>query len=277
MAIDIAVLEKAYFYFDKPVPYELSDNAVLNIFPIKLEDGEIFTMCAGVLDIDKNSSSDVADIQMVYLKYLAVKIFPQSQQFVHMFSTILNKSLGVTKWRIEEDENGKPCLFVYIQNVEYKISCKQFDEISKIILHQNILHYDDTYVNPEIMKNIKEQNRLKSSGYVSPNLERRMAIITAHCGITRQNQLTMSFREHQLLFEEIVGEVDYITKRPMAIYAGKDADIEHWIYKKNKNKFEGYSTSVEQFNKSMGGDGKIITATNTAHGDTLISQMNTFK
>lgn len=275
--VDIDILTHSFFYFDKAVPYQLSGDCVIDITPVMIEDSELFMSCVGILTIDKNSSADVEIIQMSYLKYLIVKILSQSEQYVDMLSVISNKCLGAMFWRADIDKNGKAWLKIYKQEVEYKISAKQFDEISKIILHQNILHYDDTYVNPEIMKNINEQNRLKSLGYASPSLERKMAIITAHCGIPKKSQLLMTFREHQVLFEEVVGEVDYTTKRPAAIYAGKDSEIDHWIYKKQKNKLDGYSTSVEQFNKFMGGDGKIITATNTAHGDTLISQMNTFK
>ena len=177
----------------------------------------------------------------------------------------------------DNDKRDKPVLICNIDDVEYKITSKQFDDIAKIILYQNILHYDDTYINPEIRKNMEEQDRLKMSNIVPPNTERRIAIITAHCGVLKSDQLNMTMRSHQALFDEVCGEVEFTTIRPVAIYGGKGKELEHWIYKDKKNKFDGYSTSVEQFNKSMGGDGTVLSAGNTARGDALLSRMNDMK
>jgi hypothetical protein len=46
--------------------------------------------------------------------------------------------------------------------------------------------------------------------------------------------------------------------KPLAIYANKSEEIQ-WIFKKKKDKFSEYITSVEDYNKSMGGDGSIKT------------------
>ena len=55
MAIDIAVLEKGYFYFDKPVPYKLSDTTHIDITPISVYDSEVFLSSCDILQIDKNA------------------------------------------------------------------------------------------------------------------------------------------------------------------------------------------------------------------------------
>ena len=277
MAIDIDFYTKAYFYFDIPAIYNISDESQITIYPIMLKDSEIFLASARILQFDKNASPDVEIIQMSYLEFLVKKMFPVNKMFVYMLWNILHKCLNVSKWSIEFDERNKPVLICYIDDVEYKITSKQFDDITKIILYQNILHYDDTYINPEIRKNMEEQDRLKMSNIVPPNTERRMAIITAHCGVLKSDQLNMTMRSHQALFEEVCGEVEFTTIRPIAIYGGKGKELEHWIYKDKKNKFDGYSTSVEQFNKSMGGDGTVLSAGNTARGDALLSQMNDMK
>ena len=277
MAIDIDFYTKAYFYFDIPAIYNISDESQITIYPIMLKDSEIFLASARILQFDKNASPDVEIIQMSYLEFLVKKMFPVNKMFVYMLWNILHKCLNVSKWSIEFDERNKPVLVCYIDDVEYRITSKQFDDITKIILYQNILHYDDTYINPEIRKNMEEQDRLKMSNIVPPNTERRIAIITAHCGVLKSDQLNMTMRSHQALFDEVCGEVEFTTIRPIAIYGGKGKELEHWIYKDKKNKFDGYSTSVEQFNKSMGGDGTVLSAGNTARGDALLSQMNDMK
>ena len=271
MAIDIDFYTKAYFYFDIPAIYNISDESQITIYPIMLKDSEIFLASARILQFDKNASPDVEIIQMSYLEFLVNKMF------VYMLWNILHKCLNVSKWSIEFDKRNKPVLICYIDDAEYKITSKQFDDIAKIILYQNILHYDDTYINPEIRKNMEEQDRLKMSNIVPPNTERRIAIITAHCGVLKSDQLNMTMRSHQALFDEVCGEVEFTTIRPIAIYGGKGKELEHWIYKDKKNKFDGYSTSVEQFNKSMGGDGTVLSAGNTARGDALLSRMNDMK
>ena len=277
MAIDIDFYTKAYFYFDIPAIYNISDESQITIYPIMLKDSEIFLASARILQFDKNASPDVEIIQMSYLEFLVKKMFPANKMFVYMLWNILNKCLNVSKWGIEFDKRDKPVLICNIDGVEYKITSKQFDDIAKIILYQNILHYDDTYINPEIRKNMEEQDRLKMSNIVPPNTERRIAIITAHCGVLKSDQLNMTMRSHQALFDEVCGEVEFTTIRPVAIYGGKGKELEHWIYKDKKNKFDGYSTSVEQFNKSMGGDGTVLSAGNTARGDALLSRMNDMK
>lgn len=69
MAIDIAVLERGYFYFDKPVPYKLSDTTYININPISVYDSEVFLSSCDILQIDKNAFNSVDIIQMTYLDF----------------------------------------------------------------------------------------------------------------------------------------------------------------------------------------------------------------
>ena len=106
-------------------------------------------------------------------------------------------------------------------------------------------------------KAINEKKELLSKGYALPTIERKIAIITAHTGIINKEQFKMSIRSHDLLFKEVVGEVNYQATKAISLYAGK-ADAIQWIYPKEKGKFDDYITSVEEYNKSFGGDGKII-------------------
>ena len=69
MAVDIDFLRRAYFAFDKPVPYVVQDK-VITIRPIMLDEAETFLASIDILQHDKNSSSSVEIIQMSYLEYL---------------------------------------------------------------------------------------------------------------------------------------------------------------------------------------------------------------
>ena len=67
----------------------------------------------------------------------------------------------------------------------------------------------------------------------------------------------MTYRSFNLLFNEVCEEVDFLTTRPIALYAGKAKDMEHWMYKKKKDKYSVYIMTLEDYNKSMGGDGQV--------------------
>lgn len=269
MAIDIEVLEKGYFYFDKPVPYKLSDTTHVDIMPISVYNSEVFLSSCDILQIDKNALNSVEIIQMSYLDFLLKVMLPtdKSGLLLDKLSNIFRLCLGMKTWKLKVREKQK--LSIVAPDDSFEITGKQFDDIKRIILYQNVPHYDDTYIDPDLKKMMGEVDRLKSQGISTPNLERRMAIITAHCGVDKQILMQYTMRSLQLLFEECAGEVEFTTLRPIMLYAGKAKELEHWIYKKKKDRLDGYVTSVESYNKSMGGDGIV----KQANSD-MIKQIN---
>lgn len=260
MAIDIVKLEKGYFFFDKPVPYKLSETVHIDITPISVYDSEVFLSSCDIIQIDKNALNSVEIIQMSYLDFLFKVMLPtdQSGLLLDKLCNILKLCLGLDDWKIKMNEKKK--LSILSVDEQLEITGKQFDDIKRIILYQNLAHYDDEYIDPDLKKAMADVDRLRNMGINAPNLERRMAIITAHCGLSKSEQLHYSMRSLQLLFEECAGEVEFTTLRPIMLYAGKAKELEHWIYKKKKDRFDGYITSVESYNKSMGGDGTVKSA-----------------
>ena len=276
MGIDIDYLHKAYFVFDAPVPYDLKCGTTIYIEPVKLADSLLFMSSYGILDIDKNQSSDVEIIQMSYLQYLATKICvtPATQQ---QMINICLLCLGFKQPIFRYNDNGK----IVLSNADlstgqelFYLSAKEFDEIKKIILYQNLPKYDDSYIDPELKASMDEMDILKAKKISMPDLERRIGIISAHSGITKKEQLTMTLRSHTILFEEVVGEVEYSALKGVSCFGGKSGEVE-WIYKKQKGKYDDYILSVEQYNKSMGGDGSIKSSTQY-NSENLDSQYNEF-
>ena len=261
VAIDINIYREAYFTFDKPVPYKLKCNYELLIKPISLADSLVFITSYGILNIDKNSTNDVEVISMSYLKFLTKRVLPFSDVSKQQFVNICLLCLGFECPYVVFDDKDRPSLCNIQKDTGkeiFSITAKEFDDIKKIILYQNLPNFDDSYINPELKERMEEVDALKNKDLETPSLERRMAIITSHCGISKKEQLGMTFRSHTILFQEVSSEVEYMCSKPIAIYGGKPEECQ-WIFKKKRDKFEGYITSVENYNKSMGGSGSIKT------------------
>ena len=275
VSIDIDFLSQCYFTFDEPVPYKVNNGEIL-ISPIKLKTSGIFLSSIDILGIDKNSSSNVEIIQMSYLQFIVKCLLKESKsKEVHKqkLFNILFMCLGMKQPGIKFDNLGNPLIYDIPTGIE--ITSKQFDDIKRIIMYQNILHYDDEYIDPELKKAMAETDEILNKGKIAPNLERKIAIISAHNGFSKKDQLDMTYRSHCLLFEEVCGEVNYLSVRPGVIACSGKDEVDSWIFKKEKNRFEGYVRSVDSYTESMGG-AQAIRTTGTTVGDTYIQQFNNF-
>lgn len=273
--LNLDLYRKAYFYFDLPVEYKIQEKTLF-IYPVSVKDSEIFLSSQSVISIDKNAADSVEVIQMTYLDFI-YKVLFQDQVNISKFLNILKYCLHIENEAVEVgyDANNKP--FLKDEDSDIEIKSKDFDNIRRIIMYQNLIHYDDEYVNPEIKNMMDEVDAVKNAGIDPPTIERKMAIITAHCGISKQEQMNMTYRSHSLLFEEVYGEVEFETTRPILLYAGKGNEIDHWIFKKKKDKYDGYIVDADSYAQSMGSDKSAIkSTTNTGYGDGLSQQLNNF-
>lgn len=257
MAIDLDYLAKAYFYFDQPVPYKLDNEHTIYIKPISVRDSQFFLDSVDLLTVDKNSLPNPAVIQMSYLQFVMESLLQGDKAKVNTqkFINLLFLCLGMKRPVVYKNEKGKP--YLVEGDNEYQITHKQFDDIKRIILYQNIPHFDDNYINPEAKAAMNQIDILKNQDYEDMTIERKMAIITAHTGVLKKDQLDMTYRSHCLLYEEVCGEVEFTTTRPVALFGGKGEELPHWIHRKKKNKFNDYFVSDKAYHKSMGGDGNL--------------------
>lgn len=277
VSIDIDFLTRTFFYFDEPVPYQV-EGGTLNITPVSVKNSEIFLSSADILTIDKNSLPDVKIIQMSYLQYICdVLLQNKNTQEIdkiasQKFLNILMMCLQLTRPAIGYQDNIP---FLYDETSHIKITAKQFEDIKSIIMYQNIVEYDEEYINPELKKAMMEVDELNNKNVTIPSLERKIAIITAHTGLSKKDQLAMTYRSHSLLFKEVCGEVAYSTARPGVIaVSGKDS-VDSWIFKPVGNKFERYVQSVDSYSNSMGGS-QIIKSSDNTSGELYIQQFNNF-
>lgn len=250
MSVDIELLKLAYFALDEPVPYKLKTGQEILIKPIMVKDSMLFMASVDVLKIDKNSLGSVEAIQASYLKFLQKMIFPSNDIMVQKFLNILDLCLELKGIYLCNDEMER----TFIQTESgIVISAKEFDDITKIILYQNLPDYDDKYINPDIKKSMQEVDRLKNKDYESPDLERQMGIIESHTGILKEQLLKKTWRSFQILFREVCGEIEFYTTRLAAIAVGAGDKVDHYIFKKRKDKFDGYFVDMDKFSHEVTG------------------------
>ena len=250
MSVDIELLKLAYFALDEPVPYKLKTGQEIFVKPIMVKDSMLFMASVDVLKIDKNSLGSVEAIQASYLKFLQKMIFPSNDIMVQKFLNILDLCLELKGIYLCNDEMER----TFIQTESgIVISAKEFDDIAKIILYQNLPDYDDKYINPDIKKSMQEVDRLKNKDYESPDFERQMGIIESHTGILKEQLLKKTWRSFQILFKEVCGEIEFYTMRPAAIAVGAGDKVDHYIFKKRKDKFDGYFVDMNKFSHEVTG------------------------
>lgn len=273
VSIDLDFLKRAYFYFDKPVEYKLNDY-ILKIYPINVSESEYFLSSIGLFSIDKNSAPSVEIIQMSYLQFIFDVLLKQDKNNLNKFINLLSLCLHMKDPRINFDEKGKP--FLIEGNNEYCINGQQFEDIRRIILYQNLINFDDTYINPELKKAMNEVDELKNKDIDPITIERKMAIISSHTGISKKEQMDMTYRSHSLLFEEVCGEVEYTTVYPIVLLSGNKDNMDRWIFKKKKNKIDDYITQVDKYTQSMGGNQNAIKSVNGQLSNNYLQQFNNF-
>ena len=275
MSIDINLLTRTYFYFDEPVIYKLN-NYDLQIFPITVKQSEFFLHSIGLFSVDKNSAPNVEIIQMSYLRFILSVLIPADDTNLSKFTNLLSLCLHMDDPRIQITNANKINLIE--GEGKYSINELQFEDIRRIILYQNLIRFDDTYINPELKKAMQETDELKNKDIDDPTIERKMAIITAHTGLSKKEQMDMTYRSHSLLFEEVYNEVDFTTIRPAVAFRGNDNKLEHWIFKKKKNKMDKYITQVDKYTQSMGSNQNAIHISNINNqlGSQYLQQFNNF-
>ena len=278
MELNFEALGELYFAYDDPVPYQLKTGATLFIRPVLLKDSMIFIQSCDLLDIDKNSSSDVEAIQMSYLRYLSERVLQHQNEQIAKASkqklvNICILCLGMELPYLAKNERGKLVL-CDLKHEAITVTEKEFEDVRRIIMYQNFADYDDEYIDPDLKKAMNEVKALKAAKFAPISTERRMNIVMAHCGYSKDAIKSMTYRAFNNLYAEVVGEVDFSATWPIALYAGKTKDVAHWIYRERKDKYSEYIKPLDEYKQSIGADGKIRASGDTSNGDALDALFN---
>ncbi|MGL5719112.1 MAG: hypothetical protein ACRCX2_39290 [Paraclostridium sp.] len=268
--MDVKEYVSKYVALSKPIPF-----CGLKIKPIKVRDSMEFLEAGALFQFEKNKIPDLEIIKMTYLDFLFKKILP-SKDYLNEFMKILNMCLSV-----EEDEDCFNTLYprgyIYIDgefarvngyNVFFmqeeesiamvvdnkKISWRDFDEFREIIMFQNLRDYDNVQMSDDVKEALDEYYKIKNKDIIPPDMGYKISVVMMKSSFSEDQVLDMTFYRFQEIFDLILEEQDYTISK-LAEYMGNkfEKKIEHWVFKKKKDKYadafvsaDGYKNKIQQ-------------------------------
>lgn len=251
--------ERYYFVNGEPVPFKVKDNNyVLHIRPVKVSMFPFYHDSVGILCIDKNRISNAQIISMSYLQYLIDVVLQQDtedKQYQKALVTILNISLGDGyNYTAGHFENGKVYLGVY-QNGELlcRVTAKEFDKISEIILYYNDRDYDNSNISEDMRKVMDDYYSLKFKNNYIPTLEEKKAFVSFKSGLTQQEINDMSYRFFDIVYQHCYNVDLFFSQKIIQAsekYKVNDDEIVYPLFKKKSSKFD-FLQDADAFEKKV--------------------------
>lgn len=253
--INLEELNLLYFQNGLSVPYKLKKGDTIYINPVLVKDYSIYEISKHILNISKNEINDINIIQMSYLDFLVVLMVNQKELDIDKKLThICNLCLGTSNIAIGKD-NNKTVLVLYDENenIQNIISAKEFDEISKIILNQNDVNYDDRYLSPDVKEAYEEYCKLKYKDISTPSLEKRKAFVMSKSGYSLQEINEMTYRIFDLVYRSGVDSEIYIGEKIIQgsyKYQVKE-DVQHPQFAKDVDPIVSMFADAEAFEQKV--------------------------
>lgn len=266
--IDKETILEDYVPFAEPIPFKDWE-----VHPITVKKSKWWKEACRILMIEKNYINDMEVLQMSYLKFLILlgleepDILPTLEKIIR---TCLNIDDDLIVGMIEtEDEKDfslviGPAIItktgskIINTNKAKTITSKEFEEFKTIVLIQNILEYDDSYIDPDVKKAIEEYYSLLNKDAEEVSFEKQIACVQSSTSFTLQQIKEMTYRSFMLLFETIVDKVEYPVIKGAELNGttfknGKTFD--HWVYKKKHDKFGDAFVQAKAFEGKLGVSG----------------------
>lgn len=262
--LDMKFLMQKYIEFDKPIPFK--DNRLL-IQPVLLDESLEFIQCVDVLNIDKDTHGTIEMIQMPYLTFLYSLIGEEDEMCIgsklniimklcvqivgHEFNDMYIKSGVNEKGKdliiFSNNDGGQP------QESDVQLTTREFDELRKIILYQNIPNFSDKYVDPDLKQAFEDYYSYKNKNLKPPTFDKQIAIVQSVTGMNKKEILCMTYRYFKILFETCVEKIDYQINKSAEMSGQIEFKnpIEHWVYKTNKSMYADAFQDVNSYKESM--------------------------
>lgn len=247
----IEQIDMMYFQSSTPVPYEINNEGIkttLLISPIRVRDWAIYENCISILDINKNEINNPKVIMMSYLEFLVTMIEQGEEQVDMKLRYIIEKSLG-EKYMAYKEYKGKKCIVVGLDENKPKciITHKDFDNIKRIILYQNIVDYDERYISPDVRKSMEMYNKIKNKGVENPNLEKKKVFIMSKNGMDEEKINNLTYRCFSQIYTSLVDNDLFKANVTLSVNSTDRSGLIHPQFAKKKDKFEGAFSDADSF------------------------------
>lgn len=254
MSIDKETLAQMYFSNDVPCPLKLKCGYTLHITPVKVKDWAIFSNSLSIITINKNRIDNVEILSKSYLDFLfgiinGIYDIGLNSDCSYLLAYVLFYSLGVDYHKIVKDENGRSvlCLCKEDGTIYATITSKEFDDLKEIILFQNLIDYDDRYIDPDVEQLRNDYYRIKYRDRKTPTFEEKRTYVMAKCGFTAEQINDMTYRAFSQIYQHAIDDVLFIGEKIIqGSYKYKvDKDVTHPLYTKKKDEYEELFTNAE--------------------------------
>lgn len=139
----------------------------------------------------------------------------------------------------------------------HQISAKDFNKLRQIILYQNFYDYaDDSWVDPEVKRDHDERVRMEQEkNDLHASIEKKVVCLSISTHYTCEEIYDMSVRRFTLALATVDDLINYkIMKQSVMsgfVSLPKGKNIEHWIYKPNKDMYGDTYKSTEQMQSDV--------------------------
>lgn len=270
MVYNLEYYQRKYFAKDLPIPYKLKCGYELTLYPILVNQWDLFEECLDIVLIDKNSINDANIISMSYLEFLKEIRFNIKEEIEKGYffgDNELNKLKQFFHICLKEDyisiEKAQNKYLVIIGGLDEEndlvlkatMTNKEFQEVVKIILFQNIKDYDDRKLDPEVQKIYNDYISLKQRDIHQPTFEEKLNYVLGITGKNVEEINNMTYRRFDGVFDSMVNRDEYIaTKIIEASEKFKcDKTSIYFLYQKKKDKYADFIQDPQSLKNKIDG------------------------
>lgn len=232
--IDVERVFQKNFLWDEPIEY-----CGINLYPVQVKDIHEFTLniCSLIYDPLRHDSM----ISTLPRLYFLTDILNHQEDAEYLknnkFLAEMYLSLScVLKLVLKEQDfgfvkNEKNRWYLRVKNKHgnaVDIKAKDFEVMRQIILHQNSVNYDDTFVHEDIRKWIEEQEKSEKNFKIVN--EDYLNLFMIQMNKSSMNEIkNISLRRFYRIIDKLFAKERYFTEQLCYIIGGIKTAPKHWI------------------------------------------------
>ena len=245
--INIEEVYKKELLWSEPIVYK-----EITLYPIKCKDlVEFYSSVQALLYDPLRYPGRVSTLPRLYfltdfMNHRDDKQYIQQNMMLYMLFVQLNILLGLVigeqKCVFMNNNNHWYLQFTNLDGKEINVKINDFEEIRKIILHQNGVDFDDTFIHEDIRRWIAKQEEKENK--TPATLEDYLDAFTLATQMTDMEKIKeIPIRRFNRIVEKTISRESYTIQMTasMSGFVTFKGEISHWLHTEKKNSiFEKY-------------------------------------